>query len=173
MSACATERKGKASIIGGLYKGAKDKPRLSPEVVAALEEFQYNRGFKAGQKNMFDSIVTQSYSCEKLSFDEMRCAAEIFYQRLIHIVPPEDILEYRLGCDIATGSTAILAIISRRYDKKMADITDLAGNCEMDIFDKFKYNCYFWVITDEKLDKPLIERDFPYVRARVSNVNGH
>jgi len=137
---------------------------LSPDVVKALEDVQYSRGFVAGQEDIFNVIVGQVHSLEMQVFEEMKRMAEIFYQQLIKVVPESGIIEHRMGWDVTTNDPATLTIISSKHSDKMAELTDLASTCEMEIFDTFKYNCYFWVMTDEKQDRFLIEQDFPYVR---------
>lgn len=144
---------------------------LSPAVVAALEEVQYNRGFEDGMESMLDEIEGRVYSIERQEYEVMRRAAEIFFQQLIKVVPESGIVEHRLGRDAKTGNPATLTIISREYDTKMSVIQELSSECELDMIRQFDYDCFFWVITDEKLDKWLINRDFPFVRTKADNVH--
>jgi len=165
------EFNGEPAVLVTPHNGADENHYLSPAVVAELEQVQYNCGFKDGQVDMFNKIWGGAYASRPNSFEAMKRAAETFFQRLIEIVPKSGIIEHRLGWDTATGDTATLTIISHEHEPKMSAIQELASACEMDMFDRFDYECYFWVITDEKLDRFLIEQDFPYVRMSAVNVN--
>jgi len=144
---------------------------LSPSVVTALEEVQYNRGLEDGMEIMLDELEGHVHSIERREFEEMRRAAEIFFQQLIKVVPESGIVEHRIGRDTETGNPATLTIISRKYDGKMSKIQELSSACELDMIKTFDYDCFFWVITDEKLDRWLISRDFPFIRAKADNVH--
>jgi hypothetical protein len=41
---------------------------------------------------------------------------------------------------------------------------ELSSACELEIIRQFDYDCFFWVITDEKLDRWQINHDFPLYR---------
>jgi len=163
--------KGKSAVLENSNNDVGGEPYLSSVVVTALEDVQYKSGFKDGQEYMLNKIEGGVYCAVHQKFEEMKRAAETFFQRLITIVPKSGIIEHRLGWDSTTGSTATLTVISREHEPKMSDIQELASACEMEMFDRFKYDCCFWVITDEKLDEFLIEQDFPYVRMSVADVN--
>jgi hypothetical protein len=144
---------------------------LSPDVVAALEEVQYNRGFEDGAESMRNELEGHARNIERQAFEDMKGAAETFFQRLIKIVPESGVVEYRLGWDSTTGVPATLAIISRKHEAKLRDIQDVESACELDMIRDFDYDCFFWVITDEKLDKGLIHHDFPFLRMKTDNVH--
>jgi len=162
---------GGSTALADSRNGAGEERYLNPAVVAALEEVQYNCGFKDGQEDMLNKIGGGVYFAASQKFEEMKRAAETFFQLLIEIIPKSGIIEHRLGWDSTTGDPATLTVISREYEHIMSAIQELASKCEMDMFDRFEYECYFWVITDEKLDSFLIEQDFPYVRMSAANVN--
>jgi hypothetical protein len=159
------------AVLGELRDSVCDEPCLSPAVVAALEEVQYNRGFEDGMENMLDEIEGYAHSIERQEFEEMRRAAEIFFQQLIKVVPESGIVEHRLGRDTSTGNPATLTIISREHESKMSVIQELSSVCGLSLIRQFDYDCFFWVITDEKMDRWLINHDFPFVRTRTENVH--
>jgi hypothetical protein len=143
---------------------------LSPDVVKALEEVHYNRGFEDGMESMLDELEGRVHSIERREFEEMRRAAEIFFQQLIKVVPESGIVEHRLGWDTGTGNPATLTIISHEHDTELAAIQELSSACELEMIRQFDYDCFFWVITDEKLDRWQINHDFPFVRTKTDNV---
>jgi len=107
---------------------------------------------------------TGSFKIKEL--EAMRFAAEFFFQRLTTVIPESGIIEHRLGWDTSTGNPTTLTIIPRKYEIKLSDIEDLAANSELDMLKQFNYNCSFWVITDESLDRFLINHDFPFTRMK-------
>ena len=144
---------------------------LDSEVVAALEQVQYSIGFEDGQRDILNKIAEHMRGIAQKEFDEMKIAAETFYRELIKIISRNDIIEHRIGYDSDTEEPATLTIISRKCGDKMDEILKVASACELAMYRKHEYSCYFWVITDEKLDLPLIEHDFPYVRKAPVDVN--
>ncbi|MDR3012781.1 MAG: hypothetical protein LBU70_06190 [Chitinispirillales bacterium] len=146
---------------------SKAEHGFSDDTVNFLLDVNYKIAFNDGQSDILNKIVNRFIA----ELEEMKRAAEIFYQHLIKIVPESGIIEHRIGWDYASDEPATLTIISRKYDSKMAEILDMASSCEIDIYDKYEYDCYFWVITDEKIDRSLIEHDFPGIREGVANAN--
>lgn len=137
---------------------------LDLEVVAALEQVQYSIGFEDGQRDILNKIAEHMRGIAQKEFDEMKIAAETFYRELIKIIPQNCIIEHRIGYDCDTEEPATLTIISCECGDKMDEILKTASACELAMYRKHAYSCYFWVITDEKRDEPLIKHDFPYVR---------
>jgi hypothetical protein len=144
---------------------------LDLEVVAALEQVQYAIGFEDGQRNILNEIAEHMRGIAQKEFDEMKIAAETFYRELIKIISQNDVIEHRIGYDSDTEEPATLTIISGKCGDKMEEILKAASACELAMYRKHEYSCYFWVITDEKLDQPLIEHDFPYLRKSPADVN--
>jgi len=115
----------------------------------------YRLGYADGQRQIFNSALSNLMPV-------MVPAAEIFYQLLQKFVPKEDILQHRIGLDSTTDAPVTLAVVAQKHDDKMMDIMSMERSLELYLLNERKLECGFWTITDESLDQPLLEQDFPY-----------
>lgn len=171
MGTCVAEHKRQIPATSSLHDGAVSKPCLSPEIVAALEEVQYNIGFQDGQNAVHGEKGRGAPYTDCQEFAEMVMAAETFFQRLIKVIPESGILEHRLGWDSTTGNTTTLTTVSREYAGEITAIQELSSVCELDMIKKYDYDCFFWVVAEEELDRWLVVHDFPYVRTKTNHVH--
>jgi len=95
-------------------------------------------------------------------------AGEVFYLRLRRILPEKAIKQIRLGYDKKGGTPCIMCIMDHNYDEKYVEVMEMGTNLDLEMYNKYEYHVQYWVITDHKLDMPLIEADFPYLRSVVS-----
>jgi hypothetical protein len=124
--------------------------------VASVYELVFKKGFEQGLKQ---SDERKMENIKNL----MVKPAETFYAMLQKIIPEEDIIQHRIGMDEDADTPTALTVISHKHVQEIPKILDLAGHLELLLFEH-GYNCSFWVITDDNMEKSLVEHDFPYLR---------
>jgi hypothetical protein len=99
--------------------------------------------------------------------DKLAQPAEAFYLSLQKIVPSGGIVQHRVGIDYSTGDPTVLAVISQKYAGMLREIREVARELELYLFREFGWEYNFWTTTDDKLERSLVEQDFPFFRREV------
>jgi len=118
--------------------------------------------YKLGQKEAREGIYEQFNKDYK---EDLEKYAEAFYCEILkQRIPPQDIIQHRIGLDPASGIPTVLSIISAKYESKLTQLYEIAYLLSYRLFETADYECQFWVITDHSLDQNSIGHDFPYCR---------
>jgi len=132
---------------------------LAEAAVKSTDE--YRKGYEDGQNESIAAIMKAVDKEADAFFGETVAAAEVFYSVLSDIIPPKNILQYRIGLDYTTRRPTALAVISCKDEGTLYKIDNVAARLDVFMFQHGR-SCGFWVITDESLDQDLINRDFPW-----------